>query len=169
MTLNTYQLRLATRAAQHLKERVILEYGNDADLIKDTIEGETDLDRLMGFCTLELAALEGEKEGIEIAINKLKARLTRHDNQAQALRHGLHAAMEALEVTSFKTPAATLSVRPSPPRVIITDQSALPTEVLIFPEPVPDKRAISSMLKNGFEMRGAELSNSPPALSVRFS
>lgn len=162
-------LSLEVDAAKRLKEKLVLAYGEDAELLRDMIEGETSLHDAIGRAALELAAVEGEKDGIEIAIAKLKERLTRHCTKAQGIRDAIQAAMETAELTSLKTPAATLSVRPSPPRVEITDASAIPAVFLKQPPPLPDKDAIKTTLKNGQAIPGCTLSNSPPALSVRFT
>lgn len=162
------RLELETRAAARLKEQLIATYGEDADLIKDMIEGETALHEAIGRAALELAAVEGEKEGIEIAIAKLKERLTRHCNKAVGIREAIFDAMQIAELPSLKTPAATLTVKPSPPRVEIVEQSLIPAIYWNRPDPVLDKRAVSDALKAGEAIPGAVLSNSPPALQVRF-
>jgi translation initiation factor 2 alpha subunit (eIF-2alpha) len=161
------KLHLEIEAAQRLKEKLVATYGEDADLIRDMVEGETNLHEAIGIATLELAAVEGMKDGIEIAIAKLKERLTRHCDRAQGIRDAIQAAMEAAELTSLKTPAATLSMRPSPPSVEITDQAQLPVIFLKQPPPTIDKKAISAALKAGETIPGAVLSNQPPALSVK--
>jgi hypothetical protein len=163
------RLALETHAAARLKEQLVAAYGDDADLIKDMIEGETSLHEAIGHATLELAAVEGEKEGIEIAIAKLKSRLTRYCTRADGIRSAIHAAMETAELTSLKTPAATLSIRPSPPRVEITDAAQIPPVFLIQPPPSPDKTAIKAALKAGETVAGCALSNQPPSLAVRFT
>lgn len=165
----TYKLKLETEAAARLREKIALEYGEDADLIRDMIEGETDLNKLIGFAAQELAAVEGEKEGIEIAIAKMKERLGRHCKKAEAIREGIRAAMETAELTSLKTGAATLSMKASPPRVEITDASLIPAIYMVQPAPVPDKNAIKADLKDGASIPGCALSNQPVALQVRFS
>lgn len=162
------KLQLETEAAQRLRDKLSATYGDDVDLIRDCIEGETSLHEAIGKATLELAAVEGEKEGIEIAIAKLKTRLTRHCERAEGIREAIQVAMETAELTSLKTPAATLSIRPSPPAVEITDAAALPIIFLKQPAPVPDKTSIKAALKGGEAIPGAVLSNQPPALSVRF-
>jgi len=164
-----YKLKLETEAAQRMRERIVMEYGEDVELIRDMIEGETDLSTLIGYAARELACVEGEKAGIVIAIDKMKERLTRHARRADAIREGIAAAMETAELSSLKTPAATLSMRASPPRVEITDPAALPAIYVIQPAPIPDKKAIGAALKDGDVIPGATLSNQPPALSVRFT
>lgn len=163
------RLELETRAAQRLKEQLIATYGDDAELIRDMVEGETGLHEAIGKATLELAAVEGEKEGIEVAIAKLKERLDRHCKKAEGIRAAIYSAMEIAELTSLKTPAATLSVRPAPPKVEVIEQTLIPALYWTRPDPVLDKKALRDALKAGEQIPGAMLSNSAPALSVRFT
>lgn len=163
------KLYLETQAAERLREKLIATYGEDADLIRDMIEGETGLHEAIARAALELAAVEGEKEGVNIAIAKLKERLTRYANRAAGIREAIFAAMEAAELRSLKTPAATLSIRASPPSAEIVDPSLLPPVYLKQPPPTPDKAAILAALRAGEAIPGATLSNQPDALSVRLS
>lgn len=165
------RLHLEIQAAQRLKEKLVEAYGEDADLLRDMVEGETDLHGAIARAALELAAVEGEKDGIEIAIAKMKERLTRHCDKAIGIRDAIQGAMEIAELTSLKTPAATLSVRPSPPSVEITDEAVIPAIFMVQPPPPParpDKKAIAAALKDKQDVPGATLSNQAPSLSVRF-
>lgn len=163
------RLYLETQAAERLREKITEAYGEDVELIRDMLEGETGLHEAIKRAALELAAVEGEKEGVEIAIAKLKARLTRYCKHAEGLLKGIQAAMETAELTSLKTPAATLSMRASPPSVEITDASLIPAVFLKQPPPVPDKVTIKATIKNGQAVPGCTLSNQPPALAVKFT
>lgn len=166
------RLVLEIEAARRLREMLTIAYGDDAELIRDSIEGETSLHEAIGRASLELAAVEGEKHGIEIAIAKLKERLTRYCNKAMGVREAIQAAMEMAELTSLKTPAATLSVRASPPRVEISDEAAIPAVFKVqapSPPPAPDKRAILAAIKSGEAIPGCALSNQPPTLAVKFT
>lgn len=163
------KLQLEIDAAQRLKDKLIATYGEDADLIRDMVEGETSLHEAIGKAALELAAVEGEIEGVKIAKTKLDERLERHLKRAEGIRDAIQTAMETAELTSLKTPAATLSMRASPPRVKIADLALIPTCLMVQPPPSPDKRAIGAALKAGEVIPGASLSNQPPALSVRFT
>jgi hypothetical protein len=162
------KIAIEAQAAKLLRERLIAAYGEDDEMIRDMIEGETSLHEAISKATFELAAVEGEKEGIEAAIGKMKQRLERYCNRAERIRAAIEEAMVAATIGSIKTPCATLSIRPSPPRLEITDISALPRDLMTFPAPVPNKNEIKAALKNGVAVPGVVLSNSPPVLSVRF-
>lgn len=163
------KLHLEMEAAQRLKDKLLQTYGEDADLIRDCIEGETGLHEAIGKAALELAAVDAEVEGVQFAIARLTQRLDRYKNRVEGIREAIQAAMETAELTSLKTPAATLSIKPSPPRVEIVDIKAIPAVFLKQPPPVPDKTAIKDALKAGESIPGTTLSNQPPSLSVRFT
>lgn len=164
------RLQLETEAAQRLKDKLATVYGtDDADTVRDMVEAETSLHEAIARATLELAAVEGEKDGIEIAIAKLKERLTRHCRKAEGIREAIQAAMETAELASLKTPCATLSMRASPPRVEITDQALIPALFFKQPPPVLDKKAVADALKAKEAVPGCALSNQPPALSIRYN
>lgn len=163
------RLELGTRAASLLKEQLVAAYGDDEEMIRDTLEGATNLHELLGAATLELADLEGRKLGKETTIAKMKERLTRDCKRVEAIREAIFKAMEVAELKSLNTPAATLSVRPSPPRVEVTDEAAIPPEFKIQPPVTIDKKGIAAAMKAGQLVPGAAFSNSPAALTVRLS
>ena len=79
--------------------------------------------------------------------------------------------MEIAELSSLKTPSATLSVKANPPSVEITDEVAIPAVFMVqppLPPARPDKRAIADALKSKQDVPGAVLSNQPPSLQVRY-
>jgi hypothetical protein len=167
--MNDRRLYIETQAAKRLKEKLSAAYGDDIDLIRDCIEGETTLHEAIARAALELATVEGEKEGVNIALAKMKERLTRYSNRAAGIREAIFAAMETAELRSIKAPAATLSLKANPSAVEITDPALLPVVYLKQPPPSPDKTAIRDALKAGETVPGAALSNQPDSLSVRFS
>lgn len=162
-------LHLQTEAAQRLKEKLIATYGEDADLIRDMVQGETSLHEAIAAAAEQLAIAEGEQEGIENTMGRLKLRHDRAKARVEGIRDAIQAAMETAELKSLKTPAATLSMRPSPARLEITDPKAIPSVFMVQPAPVPDKNAIKDALKAGEVVAGCTLSNQPHALSVRMT
>jgi len=162
------KLQLETEAAQRLRDSLAEALGDDAQLIADMIDGETKLFPMLDWAAQELAATEGEKEGVEIALTKLKERLGRHCARAEKLRNAMETAMGVAEITSHRAPCATLSIRATPPRVEVPDTMELPEDFIKWTA-APDKKAIGAALKDGQAVQGAFLSNQPPALSVRFT
>jgi Siphovirus Gp157 len=166
--MDAYALKLATQAAERLKERIRQDYGDDSQLLADMIEGETDLGRMIERCAEELAAVEGMREGIQAAINRMQDRQERYELQAEKLRAAIRNAMEVAELKKLKTPAATLSIKANPPAVVIVDEELIPKSFVVVSYRI-DKLSIKNALKEGFDVPGASLSNQPDSLSVRFT
>ena len=163
------RLELETRAANRIRQTLVAAYGDDTDLIRDMIEAETSVREALAAVAETLQSVEGDIEGVEIVTAKLAARKARFVRYRDGLREALAGGMEVAEITSLKTPIATLSMRATPPSVEIIDQSVIPPAFMRVADPVPDKRAILAALKDGTAVPGCVLSNQPPALSVRNS
>jgi hypothetical protein len=163
------RLELETRAANRIRQTLVAAYGDDTDLIRDVIEGETSVREALAAVAETLQSVEGDIEGIEIVMAKQAARKARYVRYRDGLREALACGMEVAEITSLKTPVATLSMRATPPSVEIIDQSVIPPAFMRVADPSPDKRAILAAIKDGATVPGCVLSNQPPALSVRTS
>lgn len=96
----------------------------------------------------------------------LSLRAKRFDQQSKDCRAIILSAMEALGEKNKVFPEATISVRETPGAVIITDESALPPDY-IRTKTEPDKALIRQALKDDYTVKGAEMSNARPALTLR--
>jgi len=86
----------------------------------------------------------------------------------EALATTLRDVMADTGLTSVRVPGGTWYLREPTPRVIVTDESALPLEYLVQPPPRPDVAAIRAALRAGRDVPGAVLSNGgDPALCYR--
>ena len=88
----------------------------------------------------------------------------------ESLAAKLRAVMDESGLTSVRVPGGIWYLRDPAPRVIVTDESALPAEYLEQPPPRPNLTAIRAALRAGTDVPGAVLSNSgEPALCYRAS
>jgi hypothetical protein len=81
------------------------------------------------------------------------------EHAGKALATTLRDVMADTGLTSIRVPGGTWYLRDPAPRVIVTDESALPPEYLITPPPRPDLAAIRSSIRAGRDVPGAVLSN----------
>lgn len=163
------RIDLEIEAAKRVKAKLLGMGEDDIALTRDMIEGETRLHECLAMVSRELLIAEGEVDGVASAIVIMLARKQRHMDRAEALRGILFEAMQAAELSTMKTPVATLSVRAGTPKVEIIDPALIPAEFMVQPPPAPDKNAIKAELKDGRAVAGAVLSNAAPVLSVRFT
>jgi len=154
------------RIYSEMRDRLALEYDLDDETLRDTLEGETDLqEQILRLCRLAIDA-ETLAEGAQARIRDMMARKKRFEDKSARLRSIALWAMEESGLKKIVASDATVSVGAPRPSLQITDEHELPphlTSITI----VPDKRAIKACIEAGEEIPGARLSNSPPSLIIR--
>lgn len=152
-------------------EALIREYPElqDDDILKlDMLEGETTF--VEALRVLECRRQDNAElvAGILVLIQQKKERLARLEYRDERLRELLLRLLQAAELRKIELPEATLSVRPKPPKVIITDDTLLPQDMWRIKRE-PSLSAIGTALKEGETVPGATLSNQPDTISIRTS
>lgn len=141
--------------------------GDDEDFAMDVIEGQTSLVEVVN----SLIAREGEDEAHIRAIqdyqDKLSHRAANINARIERRRNALLAAFQNAGVKTLRCPLGTVGVRPTPAKVITTDESLIPDEFMKPRDPVLDKRALLAALKEGRTVPGATLSNGGVTISIR--
>jgi hypothetical protein len=77
-----------------------------------------------------------------------------------------HKVMDWAGVRKIELLQATLSIRAGVPRVIVTDEAALPDQYVRIKREA-DRPIIKEHIQQGISVPGAEISNSEPVLSIR--
>jgi len=153
VTVSPRRIEQAMAEAMKLRELVDDE---DAQLLADTIEGETDvfslIDRLAERALADKLLVERGKERLK--------RIEAREDRARAIVQKM---MEALGVAKLDRSLATLSVSAGPRSVQIVDQAAIPDG---YWRRSVDKIEIAKQLKSGNAVAGAELSNGPSVLRI---
>lgn len=142
------------------------ELVEDEVLREDMIEGSTTTFEFLS----KIVRLIGENgalfEGTSLYIQELLARKGRLVRREEALRSFIFKIMLSADLSKVQLPEATLSIRDGQPKVIITDEHLILDQYCRIRRE-PDKIAIKEVLASGGIISGAELSNSPPSLSIR--
>jgi hypothetical protein len=142
----------------------VWEDGDDTLLL--ALESETDLREFLTALVRCMLEADAFAEGTAHLIDDIKARQQRFVQRSDAMRSIAFRLMQQAAVKKVELPAATLSIRVGVPRVIVTDEAALPPNCVRIKRE-PDKVAIKEHLARGEPVAGAELSNSEPVLAVR--
>lgn len=150
-------------AATILKQQLTEMFGEeaDADLIRDSIEGETGLFEAIDAVLLQIAADAGHIDGIADATKALGARKKRLENRVEALRTILLNAMDVVGDTRMERPIATMTAKPIAAGLSVTDEAVIPTIYYSQPDPVLDRKKLLDALKSNrdtLEDKLAELS-----------
>ena len=141
------------------------ELEEDDVLRLDMVEGETNAMELLDQLIQAERDARTLGEAIDLEIARLNKRFTRFENRRMAIRKLMMQLMEAANLKKAERPAATVSIAAGRPKVLITDESAIPpaftrTKVEI------DKESIAKTLKAMGEVPGATLSNAEPTLRI---
>ena len=156
-----------TRAADVLKEQIREIAGDDTDLIRDMIEGETPLRDLIAMGAEQNVIDSALVAGISEAMTTLRQRKERIEQRIELRRVALLVAMQSAEIKTIETPAGTLTRKAVPPSALILDEAAIPSGFWKASDPRLDKRAVLDALKAGNEVPGAQLSNGGETLQIR--
>lgn len=170
MSDHVHKMQHEAIAARSLLESIADVIAGDDDMALDMIGAETGLHEALDATIGRLAEILAVQTGIEMLIQKLKHRTDRLDAQAERLRGAMANSMEMANLKKFEGKAATVSLRATPAKVIITNEADLPSAYLVEKTTItPDKKRIMAELKDGAKINGAELSNGGIGLTVRFS
>ncbi len=153
---------------QHLRERLQAAFPEaDEDTLRDTLEGLSSLPEALAVVVrsylddLDLAAALGMR------IGDMQERLARFEQRAETKRELLTSVMEQANLKKLTEPDFTVSLRATPPSVVVTDETQIPQDYW-KPQPARlDRQGISIALKGGFAVPGATLSNPDMTISVR--
>lgn len=139
---------------------------DDEDLLRDTLEGETSFNEVLEKLATQVREQDMLAEAIAARIGMLRERQTRHTMRMNFYRALILKMMTAAGVDKHKTTEGNISVVNSPEKVIITDENAIPDELMRIKKE-PDKTAIKKALQLGKQVSGASLSNGGITLMIR--
>lgn len=163
----------AVRHHEALRERLLAEFPElreDETALADTLDGVSNLDEAVTAVVRSLDDDEAMIAGIAVRVEELSERAGRYKHRVAKKREMIAAAMEAANLRKVVKPDFTLSLTPVKPKVIITDETAIPSPFLVWPEPPPprpDKRLIAAALDCGTPVAGACLSNGGVGITLR--
>lgn len=171
MSNTEYALRRETDAARDLIQALRNSgEGDDAELVADTIEGETNLREAIGVALEEIDEWTILHDGLEAKIARDQSRLSIIDKRVERVRAAIERALIASELPlPLQLPTATITLSKRKPQPIIDDEALIPSRFFTQPEPPApklDKKALAAALAEG-TLPGAHLDNGSVSLTVR--
>jgi hypothetical protein len=138
----------------------------DAATFWDTLDGETDVMAVVGRLIRERVEAEAFEAASKAAADTYAARARRMAERQRAINRALGALLDATGETKVQHPLATVSRVKPRPRVVVTDEASIPTQLSRISR-APDLPAILRALEAGEAVPGADLGRSEPGLLVR--
>lgn len=143
------------------------EYADDPQLILDMIEGETNFDEAILAVDAEVIEDEILVTGLKAKLDELTERKERVERAIETKRNLILMAMARAGKRLVKGPAATISVRDTPAKIVVTNEAEIPARFWTPRDPTLDKAALRDALAAEETIPGALLSNGGVALTVR--
>lgn len=164
-------LLIQTEAAKRLLQN-LSEQGSDddAELVADMIEGETNLVEAIDRAIAEIDECEIMIVGLKAKEATFEARRKSVENRAERIRALIEQALVATDQQSMKLPSATLSLTKRAANVVLLNEADIPARFWIEqdrPAPKLDKKALAEALRAKEVIPGAALDNGTVSLSIR--
>lgn len=139
---------------------------DDAQLVHDMIEGETDIFEAIEAALSEIWECEVLAVGLKSHIDEMSERLSMVKNRADRVRGMIDQAMQMAEIEKHKFTTATVSQKKVHPKAIVSDESQIPSRFFKPQPPKLDQKELLSALKDG-DVPGASLSNGGTTIQIR--
>lgn len=158
----------ATLVTQHIEalKRAHPDLVGDAELLASAIEGETDFFRVFDLVVDAYGEARSMQDAAMLRSGEIRDRANRFGAKADAMRKLAHALMDSAGEQIVRLPAATVSIRPGVPSVVVEDVAALP-QGFTKTEVVPRREEIRKALVAGEAVPGAYLETGPATLAIR--
>lgn len=174
MSGNTeYRLRKEAEATKALMAGLrAIDAADDAEVVADSIEGETQLLEAIDAALAEIDDTEVLVAGLKTKEQQFSERRRAMEERVKRFRALLEQAMAIAEAETLRRPVATLTLRKTPPTVQVDDEGAVPSRFFVEqPTPAPklDKAALKAALDAKEAVPGASLSNGGVSLTIRRS
>lgn len=151
---------------RRLRAELLTEHPDiDERTLADSLEGETDLqDTVVRFIVQSLED-KCTAEALNDRLKDMTERRNRISSRSDKRRAIALALMTAAGLRKLEQPDFTASLRSTPPKVIVTDEDALP-DAFVKLTRTPDKLALREALARGDYVNGASLSNGSETLAI---
>lgn len=141
---------------------------DDEEWTASIVESETNLTEAIEHAVSRLAEVETFEEALAQQAKALAERKERFTRQKNNIRAAIQSALGAVGLKKLELAAATLTLKPTPPKVIVTEEADIPSTYFEPQPPKLDKRKLAAALKDG-SVPGAVLSNGCSTIQIKWS
>lgn len=167
-------LRRQAMAAKSLFAELKDDEGEvEDDLHHDTIEGETNFFEMVEVALRQIIDHGVVVDGCAAAIERLQKRQDRAKKSAERLRGAIDQAFQIAELeTGHDFGIATVSPKKIPPKLIVSEESEIPSRFFVPQDPKLDRKALTDAVKalgEGESIPGATMSNGGQTVQIRWA
>lgn len=165
MTDHEIQLRRETNAAKLLVASLRAEFGDDAELLTNAVEGETALLEAIDAALAEIDEAEVLVVGLKDKENQFAGRRRALEERIKRFRTMIEQAMAVSEQVSMRRSTATLTLRNLPVDVVVLAEADIPAEFFV-PQPPPPPKLDKAVLRLALQDRAREVESASAITDV---
>lgn len=159
-----HELALHEYLRQQLTERFP---DADEETLHDTLEGLTSLQEKLSAVVRSQQEDQTLAEALKIRIDEMQSRSRRLSHRVETKRELVMTVMERAEIDKIVESDFTVSMRRTPTRLIVSDETSIPKEYWKPQAPKLDRRKLTDTLKSGQPVTGAGLDNGGRSITLR--
>jgi hypothetical protein len=166
--MSSFSLSIGFAKYQLLRERLLAEYPLlDEDTVSDSLEGITDLHEMIAAVIRSALVDEALQVGLHSRLDHMRERLARLQLRGEKKRQLALEAMSEADLKKLEQPDFTVSVRAGSTLLIVVSEAEIPQCYWVPQPPKLDRQALLADMKRNGEVRGVQLGNPKPILTVR--
>lgn len=162
-------LAAETEAAKLLLSSLADIVADDDTLAADMVEAETGLHEAINRAVELVQQDETHAKAISEHIRTLQQRKARLEHRAELTRTAIGVALDVAKRRKLETPLGVVSVKATPPKLEVIEESQIPSVFWKQPDPTLDKKALTEALKQegAAPIPGCRLSEPGQTISIR--
>ncbi|SDI14384.1 virus Gp157 [Alteribacillus persepolensis] len=139
----------------------MIEEGADREAMQDTLDSIEDaIEEKVDRMGMVLKTLEANQKALKEEEKRLADRRKHYESESRHLKQYLQHQLESIGKKKVKGTIFTAGIQKNPPSVDVINEDILPKEFFIEQEPKLDKKKLLAYLKEGNEIKGAEIMQS---------
>ena len=161
-------LILELQLHEYLREQLLKEVSEiDEHTLNDTLEGLTSLHEKLSAVIRSQQDDRVMSKALKERIGEMQERLKRFEHNTVKKRELVTNVMERADIKKIAEPDFTASLRPTPPTLVVTNESVIPEEFWNPQAPRLDRQNLIAHFKSSKTIPGATLDNGGITVSIR--
>lgn len=157
--MNIYELNDKYQEILDLLQSVDVSANDEyRQILEDTLESISDaLDTKAEGYVKVIAQMKSDQEMLKVERDRINARIKSLNNNVKRMQEVLYEVLKTSGKDKVKTPLYSIWIQQNPPAVEILDELEIPESYWIEQLPTLDKRQLLTDLKEGKEVKGAQI------------
>lgn len=157
--MNIYKLTYKYEEILDLLQSVDVSTNDEyRQILEDTLESISDAldDKVEGYVKI-IDQMRRDREMLKVERDRINERICSLNNNTKRMQTVLYDTLKASGKEKIKTPLYSIWIQQDPPSIEVLDELEIPNEYWVEQLPTLDKRQLLADLKEGKEVKGAQI------------